>query len=195
MEGATDIAEIAERVESLYDVHMQTRGTSYRGFTSGMKWKSVFRQAAELCVEFGFDPASHVRALDRVPNPRPNMLLGPAAVVRTKRLLETEDEYERDWLNAQFSRLRARLNIGENIVCLLLNECEDFSDSFRFAMAVRLGLPHVASNYRDSARRELKLQPRLVEVMRPLLSEEFLEVLGHGPDGAGAAAPGYPSGT
>ena len=178
MEGSVDVAEVAEMLKSLYDTRMRSRGDAFCGYISGNRWKDSFIKAAESCIKHGFVPLDHINALfNGVSSPQPNMLHGDAAVERTRLYMKSHPDdavLQHHVENLRFNNL---LNIGDDVVDILTSPLEDFTYSFRYAMAVKYNCASVAEKYRDLARRELKVSPGLLSVLRPLLPVSFLETI------------------
>ncbi|MBU0717690.1 MAG: hypothetical protein KJ749_05525, partial [Planctomycetes bacterium] len=83
-------------------------------------------------------------------------------------------EMERNGLQSQLAKMEGLVHTGADIAEAVSSPEEDFSASFRYAFAVRAGLPDIASQFRDQACRELRQNKDRLDAMKPLLPEDFV---------------------
>ena len=87
------------------------------------------------------------------------------------------------------------LRAGDNMAAALLSPNTDLTDSFRYCVAVKVGLPAVASRFRDQARLELRMNPERLQVLRCLLPGAFTEALDNGIEPGATSITRNPFGT
>ena len=186
MTGSCDVGELAWHIEKIYTARVRSRGRAWEHYTPGARWTVCWNKAASICLEYGFDPEAHVRALfegwpasdhKERRNPWPNMLVGDRAIFRTQQFLRSVGSDELRRLRSQLGYLQGRINSGFNVVAVLTDPEQDLCAAIRYAFAVNAGLPSVASRFRDAARLELRLSPERRALIAKMLPPTCTEVL------------------
>jgi hypothetical protein len=185
MDHEVDLDLVATAIRASYIMRVRVKGGHWRKYTPGTRQNGFWQEAASICLRHGFDPDLHVRALiEQQKNSYPNMLVGERAIARTRAFMGTEARDELMLLESYLARLQGCLRVGENLVGILTNSHNGFSPSFRFCVAVRAGLPGIASQFREAARAELRLRPKMKTLLGRMLPMTFAEVLDDGNDPA-----------
>lgn len=175
MDESLIVAEIAEQIRSLYVSEMRRRST-HKNYNPGPRFRSIWNQAARLCLDHELNPNSHVRALlESTRNPYPNMLVGLKALRRTEEYMRREDGYAENTLNACVARLQSWLNCGYDLIDIIQRPQEPFPASFRYVTALRAGLTPIADQYRDQAMIELRTRPAFRRALSKLLPSAVTE--------------------
>ena len=182
MDEQLDIAEVASYIGRRYTALYRSRGAEFARCTFGTRWENTWKKAAALCLQNGFDPDMHVRALfaEHKPDPLPYQLLGEWAVERTRMFVATQHGNELVYAQSQLVHLENCLRIGDSMAEALLSPNTDLTDAFRYCIAVKAGLPAIASRFREHARLELQMNPERLEVLRRVLPGSFTEAIDDG---------------
>ena len=177
----SEISKLGSLVKEAYIDQLRARGGRWCRYDPGPRFDSCWERAARVCVDHGFDPGTHVRALtDTVRSPYPNMLVGTRAVERTRAFMPAEKRDDAMLLRAQVARLHGCLRTGEALADVLNDPSEELTPAVRFCLAVKCGHPDVASKLREAACVELRQRPQLRTQLQELLSGVHMEVVNDG---------------
>jgi hypothetical protein len=169
---------VAERIRACFVSAVRSRSGAYSRYLPSFSRSSCFERAAQICLENGIDPDVYVMStVNAIRCVTPEHLALPEALCRAIKQprLKTTDESIR--ISSQLAKLRGQLSSGENIVDLLSNVYESFTPSFRWCVAVNVGLLSLAASYWDEARREMLMHPELVDIIKTMLSDPQKGVL------------------
>lgn len=173
-----DADSIADILRIEYISRVRARGGVWSRYLPSSVHAKVWLKAASICLNHELDPIAHVRALvEMMRNPYPNQLLGDKAIRRTRTFIGRSLCDARLLVQAQLSRLIGCLNVGENVVTLLTCQGDSLCAALKYYVAARVGLPALASQYRDEARREFLMKPELLKCLGDILPEAFVKVL------------------
>jgi hypothetical protein len=171
-------ALIDEYTNCLVDAFTRLKKRIRPDYRNGVRDFTKWRVAAKMLHGFSLDPYTYVQFVFDVmllnhPDVFVDMVLSPkmirAFLVEQPKL----QEQARLMVELQVRKLKVKLDGGNALKDILLDELNGLMPVFRFATAWSEGLPEIAAKYRESAERTLLFQPVYKELLRPWLPKEL----------------------
>ena len=170
-----DLGVVANSLREAYAIAYRSR-FEVPNYLPSSRHDRTWLEVARLCVEQGFEPDLHVRALfNSGVDPYVKHLLGPKAVARTAHFIERHKLDEEILMRSQLAALRGRLACGVSAYDSLSNSCENFTPAFRYAACVVFGFEELAAHYAESARIDMALNSKRKELAEKLMGVDLNE--------------------
>jgi len=173
-----DKFDVAKQVRDCYTRLIRARGGVWEHWRPSDRLSNVWVEAASICLQHGFTAEDHVTALlGEIRRPQPTMLLGERAVERTEKYVNRANRNDYWDFCAQLGQVRCANESGEDVEQVLADTSRDFSPAFRYCLAANCGFDELAGRYKDAARQELLMKPKLREMLSRMLPEAYRGVL------------------